>query len=411
MPFNVMARDDVSLQQLVEIDRHGGSVKKTPHPGNIYPNNLAVAQLGIQMLFYDRTIGERDQNFHPQCLIVDGKSEVIADKSLLTTHARVTQRPSRFGRRFPLGARVIDCHLRALRDALPDARCLVYTDYLRAHREIILPVLELITPVLAAVVEEYPAESRNAWRRWVARDGRIQTSDRKPAPTWNQIQGEGVYGLTSDQAGWLIPNVVGILCDGVVEALTYGASEIWHLSGPDMITYIFQLEPLLCRLYDHLWPLLGRPLPEVLTFNVVPVASMRFAVRGDRRSALDELLSAYLARLAAERRRSIRIQVAVPEKFRRTGKNPVVAGLVEEFRLERRAERSRLSQAVLNCPDVFYNIRAARYLTQYDLLRRPGSRLYVHPWGVEAPLREVSTATQFLFGVLRAIRRSLQKAE
>ncbi|PSO44287.1 MAG: hypothetical protein BRC22_02740, partial [Parcubacteria group bacterium QH_9_35_7] len=72
MLFDVQERKDINLKALAQINRGGGSVVKTPHVGNWYPNNLAVAQTGIHMLAYDRNIGRKDSNFHPHKVIKDG---------------------------------------------------------------------------------------------------------------------------------------------------------------------------------------------------------------------------------------------------------------------------------------------------------------------------------------------------
>ena len=78
MPFKISIHDDISIADLLVINKRGGVVLKTPHVGNIYPNNLAIASLGIPMLFYDRTLGNKDFNFHPNKIIVGGKSEILA---------------------------------------------------------------------------------------------------------------------------------------------------------------------------------------------------------------------------------------------------------------------------------------------------------------------------------------------
>lgn len=72
MSFNILIHDDISLDELIKINESGGRVLKTPHIGNIYPNNLAIISLGIPTLLYDRTIGTKDENFHPYKLRLTG---------------------------------------------------------------------------------------------------------------------------------------------------------------------------------------------------------------------------------------------------------------------------------------------------------------------------------------------------
>ena len=119
MPFTCDLRTDFSLQQLVDLHRAGQPVVKTPHVGNAYPNNLACASVGLPMLFVDHTVSGKDRNFHPQCVIVNGQSEVIADHGQLLTHATVAKSATIVDARlFPVGAKVADCHMEAINQAV-----------------------------------------------------------------------------------------------------------------------------------------------------------------------------------------------------------------------------------------------------------------------------------------------------
>lgn len=84
MSFHILIHDDISIAQLIEIDKNGGRVLKTPHIGNIYPNNLALISLGIPTLLYDRTIGIKDKSFHPHKIVYNGIAEEIADPDIFS---------------------------------------------------------------------------------------------------------------------------------------------------------------------------------------------------------------------------------------------------------------------------------------------------------------------------------------
>ncbi len=73
----------------MEIDKSGGRVLKTPHIGNIYPNNLALIALGIPTLLYDRTIGSKDKSFQPHKLIYNGVAKQIANLDILSITEKI----------------------------------------------------------------------------------------------------------------------------------------------------------------------------------------------------------------------------------------------------------------------------------------------------------------------------------
>ncbi|MDP3985311.1 MAG: hypothetical protein Q8P82_00975 [bacterium] len=373
MPFNILIRRDLSLTALADIHRSGGSVTKSPHIGNIYPNNLAVAKMGIPLNIYDRTIGERDRNFHPHRVIVGGMSETIADHRILTTHARVERESQLVPHRFPIDARTTDCHMQALRDAIPKADLVVYTDYLERHIDRVLPILELVTDRLPKIWERTVSETGVITRRG------IQTG-------WKEIVPLGVMGLPATHlSGWVIPNVLNTLLDVILESAERGIADVYHLSGPDMVKYIHQFDATLTELYDHVRSRLDWRLPETLRFHVVPVADMRFAVREERRAPLDALVEGWLDFQRENRSRGDVLKNAADDYER----DRIIARLNES----RNRVIDRIRAALDECVEIFYRIEDANALTQYDLLA--GAKLYVHPWGTESSMQDVTNAFAF----------------
>jgi len=145
MSFKISIHDDISIADLVDINKRGGVVLKTPHVGNIYPNNLAMAFLGIPMLFYDRTLGKKDFNFHPHKLIVDGKSEILADPNILTSHSVITHISKGFPYPHAVGTKLVDFHMSVLKRSLPQAHCFTYTEYVQKNKHEVLQILEAVT--------------------------------------------------------------------------------------------------------------------------------------------------------------------------------------------------------------------------------------------------------------------------
>jgi len=347
---------------------------KTPHIGNMYPNNLAVGALGIPLNCYDRTIGRMDKNFHPHRVIRGGASEVIALDGIdrLTTHA-VVDRPSRLAPEwFPIGTRVADGHMAALRAALPMAECIAYTDWLRERADRITAVLEVITDAFPSL-----------WERLVHPDGRVVDYRVR---NWSVVQAIGVYGITSDApSGLIVPNVVNILLDGVLECVSRGVTEVYHCSGPDMVRYIGELEDRLHALYDTVRSRLGWGLPETLRFHLVPVADMRFAVPERRRAALDELVASWRDFQTVKRRQAEHMR-EVSDDERQAAITACVA--------ERDHTMARVRDAIVACPEIFYRIEAANCTSQYDLLAER-TTVYVPPWAAAAPMHEIDAAMGF----------------
>ncbi|MBI4098535.1 MAG: hypothetical protein HY437_00700 [Candidatus Magasanikbacteria bacterium] len=380
MDFKVVPRFDLSLQDLAAFHRAGHSVTKSPHVGNWYPNNLAVASLGIPMSIYDRTIGTRDRNFHPHKVIVDGGSEEIANPAILTTHARVIGESSWFPDRFPMGSRVLDGHVQAIRDAVPGANCEVFTDYLRRHINRVLAILEVVT-------KRFP----RLWRRFVDQNGIVSE---RACLSWSSVTYDGgVYGLTNDEFGWLIPNELNVLLDGVLEAAHHNESVVYHLSGPDMIGYIDGYAILLANAHQELRERLDW-VPKTVELHVVPVAAMRFAVPETRRRALDALMDGLLAIYAWRTARGEQIPPGS------NGNRRIAAMETVEEKTEHRRMKSRLRELAAECPEVWYDITKGSFVSQYDLLAS-GTRIYVHPWAAAAPIALLQYTEQYAASLLQ----------
>lgn len=383
MSFSVVLRHDLSLQKLVELHRAGHSVVKTPHVGNWYPNNLAVASLGIRMHVYDRMIGTKDENFHPHKLIVGGQGERMADPALLITHARVIRAPSRFPERFPVGSRVLDGHMQAIRDAVPGANCVVYTDYLRQHMDKVIAILEPVT----GLFPKY-------WHQFVDVDG---TVSERTCIGWDYIKQDGIYGLTNDESGWLIPNVLNVLMDGVMEARLHDTSVVYHLSGPDMFRYIGKYQKMLIKAHAVLRQKLNW-VPEAVELRLVPIAAMRFAVPETRRQALDRFVDELLAIYAWKTARGDKNT----HGYNGRQTKATAAGSEDKKRQQREV---LLLEPAAACPDVWYDIEKGSFVSQYDLLAAD-TRIYTHPWALEAPITALQYAKDYVTSIQRQNERS-----
>lgn len=362
MPFPIVIRSDLSFSALAQLRNDGFSICKSPHVGNVYPNNLVAARMGMRMIFYDRTIGRRDTNFHPHTVICGGNAEVVASEHMLTTHA-VVSHPSSHDR-FTLGRRVVDCHMEAMQQAMPNADCLVYTEYLRQNADIVLRVLEAVTNARPQI-----------WTHHVTHDGERQELCRLFGG-WKDVVMFGVFGFHSDHSGALLPNVLNVLLAGIIESIQSDHRLVYHLSGPDMVKYVGGMQTQLHLLYDHVRSMACLPLPKTLMFQLVPVAGVKLATDTRYTEEVNELVDAWLALLRGTRLRS--------EIMRHTSDEKADAKRCKE---EKTHEMRRLQEAARRADCVFYDIAEANTFTQHDMCS--GQGLYVHPWAMETPISQI----------------------
>lgn len=385
MSFKISIHEDISIADLIKIHNEKGVVLKTPHIGNIYPNNLAIASLGIPMLFYDRTLGTKDNNFHPDNLIVGGKAEEIADPSILTTHSKITRLPSSISQETQMGTSLVDFHMSALKRALPKSLCFTYTEYIQENKDQVLQILEKIT-------ELHP----NLWSRIVNEEGK---TSKFQVNNWNDVLKLGVFGLTNLKSGWLIPNPVSVLFHGTIDAAKAKVKDVYLLSGPDMYKYIDGYQTELNENYDYVRKTSGLNLPETIHCHIIPVISMRFIIEDKYRNALDELVSAYLK------------HDSVDESIRTLMKNETRDFDAKQYIHEKNSIKDEIHTCIRNKFEafkatMFYDIEEASCFTQYDLLMSSG--LYIHSWAINSKLTDVSRAYGFLAGCYSYVRDRLQ---
>ena len=245
------------------------------------------------------------------------------------------------------------------------------SERIHEHTELMSVYFELMTRVAPQM-----------WQRAVTADGDVHTLH-YPPNSWKHVLQQGIHGLPGFDSGWIIPNAWNILSDGLIGATVTGRDTIYSLSGPDMIAYAPRLTPDLSRWYDMLRDKLNPKLPETLTIALVPVADMRFVTTRDRAYALDALIDAYLRMRTARRQAGARF-----DGLSRAERSAMIC----QIETERKNHLHDFQDALQNCPEVFYRIEDANCLTQYDLLS--GKELYVHPWGINAPIADVIDAVR-----------------
>ena len=355
MPVIVKHRPDLSMNDLLSMQSRGVFVPKTPHVGNFYPNNLACLKLGFHMQCVDTTTGNKDAFFHPDCVVrANGYPSRICSPILMSSHAPVSAVPdSACADLFPVGTVASRCHTAALQTVFPHGNIEHYADFTWRHRDILYPL-----------TCEATACAPQLWYRYVYDDGHI--AEHSSSPHMTMIQQEGILGISHQQHGWTCPLTITILGDIVVDLTQSDRDWMIHLSGPAMSGYIGQHMKLLSNMYDRYRARVNPALPESVTFHMPTVHDMRLAVIDDRKDALDVLVGAYLA----FKNDSSRIR--------------------------------ELLRAIENCPDVFYQIEDACFLSQYDLLDETGLKahdLYIHPYGLSSSFDQLHMMMTELFNI------------
>lgn len=379
--FQVERLDDISLNQLLALQGEGASVMRTPHVGNSSAANLTWMSQGGRTVLFDRNIGTRDKNYHPHLIISEGESIEISDPTVLTTHSEVTADVSHGGVTANKGQRISDVHTRGLRTTFPGFNPLLDSTYLRDHDSVAGDVLNALR-----------GEFEELWTRKVDEEGHVHDM----LPGTFEADPNNVFLFTHGQQedkGLLLPVMYTALIYGVTEALEYNTDVVYHLSGPDMVNYLPQMQEQLAQAYEHVrsrtrW---GHHLPERLSFRVVPADSARFIVPTDEQVALDTLVDSFL--FINEEVEALRKSKAEAIKGVAKDDQESRQAVIQHFDSLIGSHRDLLDEAVAACPRVFFNTADADYTTQYDLRfhSTEGQRgFYVHPWALDAPLSEVA---------------------
>lgn len=344
--------DQVSLGELVRLRERGYSILKSPHVGNQHPSNLVCAALGIPLEMVTFTRGNLDRNFHPHVRIENGQTTPLYDGRTWTQFAQVPHELFRPEEQIRERRRVVSAteyHQSSVRRIFPRTEILTDVERMQMY------------PALAATVLQATSAIGGLWYRSVGASGNVTKRSLKVIDQTNLET--NVFQFSNDQSGWVVPNRVHIIFDLVYQVLSSGRDVVYHLSGPQMVQYVDNLQEDMSRMYDLVRARIPA-LPLVLKVRVVPVASARFATVRSRADGLG-------------------VFAAVRDQL----DNPLVA---REF--------------IWAFPEFTLPIGSAATLSQYDLTQ--SDDLVLDPWMVEAPLYEVTNTHNQLIAA-----RQLQAAE
>jgi hypothetical protein len=379
-PFHISIDHSITPRELLSLSAEGRtSVQRTPHVGNANLSHLAHFTLGLPAILYDRNKGLKDQNFNPDGVVSSEGYEQMAHPDLLISHATVISPPSKEfhgrDRWFQPGHSIAEAHTSALQELFPDTDIRHYTHYLAENDDLARRVLEVAQQVLPA---------SEIWTRRVNGEG--ETTSTTPQGGENPL--EDVYGITNQEHGWVVSNKLNVLLAGVIEAARYGTDKIYHISGPDMHKYIGKMQGDMNTLYSAVQAALpDSMLPRQLEFVVVPMADVRFAVQPSKAAFIDELVSMWgiYEDLEAQRKAFYSQLYAseVPHDIRDEAKRDFVA--------EKEAPvYSHIQQLARSCPEIFFDTKDRRYVTQYDMLDGYGRSLHIPSAILDMPVGDIA---------------------
>jgi hypothetical protein len=352
MAFQVTTTEnnDLSLLDLVALQKSGYSVVRSPHVGNLYPLNMLALMMGIPLNLYDRNYGKKDANYHPHTVIIDGQQYQVADPERMVCQAAIERVPPPPAEQFfAIGEPLAGAHTTALKSAFPDHadQITVFSTYLSDRTDL---ALQLLKPAFL--------HKPQLWHRYVRQDGSFQKNLSAPS-SWHRLREQGILSVTDDSSGWLIPLELVTVLDGVIEGLEHDNFDVYHLSGPAMIEYIDQKKALMQSLYEAIREHGQLDLPEHVWFHVVPFANIPLIAPPDQVSALRESLR--LARLIGVGKRRIQ------KKGSLLSKQETKHQAVPQFRSSMEEAVRQLTEALGRCSDVDPDLSAGTFFSQYDV--------------------------------------------
>ena len=373
--LQIQSNDTLSINELTALQRRGFSVMRSAHVGNLSPYNLALADAGIPLLLVDHNVTGVDKNYFPELMLTQTGQVRVAEDGTIASRT-ITQN----------GQFLDELHIAGIADALPDADVFTNTEYLQQNELVAGEITRL-------AVQYFPDE----FERVVQSDGTTV----KMGSAADVAKRIGILQLREDprieRAAVLMPNMVNIMSNFVIEALQSERDVQYHISGPDMVLYMKDLQRV--DKFKEFYEIIKREapfgirLPDQLTVDLVPATSARFATSAKWQPELSSLFSRLdestvaIAALAAERKAF----------FASNARNDME--LKRSFETASNQRSSAVERAIVEqaeqVPGLFVAPkREIGFITQYDVLQDGG--LFVSPQNTERSFSELAALTKRL---------------
>lgn len=272
MELTINKPKDISLEMLQEKKQEGFSVQRSAHVGNHRMYNLILANAGVDMLLVDHNLTTRDTNYSPEKIIQNGDSSELTDQTF-TISLRTKSNSSAYFE----GLFLDEIHSQSLSEAFPNTSITTNTDYLRKNEAIVAEIIAISSQIMPEL-----------FNRQALPNGTVQ----KLQSSIIGLSPSDLLQLRDDpraeESAIMIPNEVDIICNFAIEALSRGRDTLFHVSGPDMISYINGIMPSLQKLYSQLTQAsFASKLPGVLNIELVAGTSFRVGCTAANRSNLE----------------------------------------------------------------------------------------------------------------------------
>ena len=382
MQLEIIRQEDISLDDLIIRQSEGYSVLRSAHAGNARLYNQVLANAGVQMLLVDHNVTGIDKNYMPESAITDQEPLVLAEDMQVCSRTEVLD-PFDGTRKY-----LDELHAENLSAAFPGSRVVTNTEYLRANESI---AAELFNICAEAMPELFKRE--------------IETND----TVTHRIVGQPAYRASDalqlqdnprTDGGVLIPNEIDILINFVVEFLNTEQPTQYHLSGPDMISYINGIIPTLQKLSAAVASRasFASMLPSTLQVEMVPGTAFRFASTINNKLNIDTFAEALenrsnAAQATSEKRKEF---FASPD-----ANNPAKR---EQFLRTIRNSERQFNDEVFGsfslCPEFLDTGTSIPTLTQYDAIADGG--LYVPEFCSTMTVRELQILYKSMVKVMNS---------
>lgn len=378
--LQIQTNDNLSINDLVALKAQGFSVLRSAHVGNVSPYNLSLAAAGIPLLLVDHNVTGVDKNYFPELLLSQDGETRIADDGVVTSRVQTVG-----------GSFLDEVHINGIIEALPGTDVFTNSEYLRRNERIAGEITKIALQNLAPYFE-----------RIVQSDGTTQKMN-NAAGLVGSLE---VLQLSNDhraeKAAVLLPNIVDIMANFVIEQLLSERDIQYHISGPDMVIYIGSLQPELELFYEKLKreASFGARLPQTLSVQMIPAATARFATAGQFQPELLGLFAQLddsvdvLASIARERKaffsEGLQKDTTAKQKF------------ITSIDKRKSAIESAIVMQAEAVPGLFVEPRQKGFITQYDVVNRGG--LFVASQNKELTFRELAAVTKQLVSLRKRLR-------
>lgn len=380
-PFTITVSNNMSLRDMQAIQLYGAPIERSSHIGNQYISNQVIAASGIQTNQYDRTLPEKDKNYHPTKQIFRGRSDIIVPQGYEGRLARNLKTSQ--------GEDLYQYHKRALETAYPNANVLKFSHFLQQNREMIFRVISAMN------------FSPQMWTRKVDRTGRVE----QQSPSTVDELMNNLLDITNPESGYIFANEINVLITGIVDYVNKRngqrsnekVGKFYHISGPDMIKYFPKdaNTQMLSKVYNTIRQkdsYLASVLPEIMELILLPSYHLNLAVPQSHKPQLDTMLNARgrINSLGRERGQAM-------QGVANMGKDDKLK-VIERFNHRQRNLETVEKEALAYVGHyLFPNLADACHHTQYDAIGDRSSQLYIPEYTIDTPASQIEEHLKMLY--------------